>query len=88
VDAPLSVMAILSASNMNRVVDIWAMPAGAPPPGVIPNFTDPKTRVWMIDVSAAVCLPLLVFFASSRLYAKAFIVKKRSWDDSMVCHPS
>jgi len=78
----------LFASNMDRVPDIGDMPAGVPPPGVIPNFTDPETRVSRIDVSAAVCLPLIIIFASFRLYAKAFIVKKRTWDDGMLWAPN
>ncbi len=73
---------------MDRVPDIWDMPAGVPPPGLIPNFTNPETRVSRIDVSAAVCLPLIIIFASFRLYAKAFIVKKRTWDDGMLWAPN
>lgn len=72
---------------MDKVPDIWDMPAGVPPPGVIPNFINPESRVSMIDVSAAVCLPLLIIFAGSRLYAKAFVVKRRSWDDGMLWPP-
>jgi len=73
---------------MEKVPGFWDMPFGVPPPGVIPNFTDPETRVSRIDVSAAVCLPLIIIFASTRLYAKAIIVKRRSWDDGMLCHRS
>ncbi|KAL6713085.1 hypothetical protein ACLMJK_009206 [Lecanora helva] len=66
---------------MENTPAIWNMPAGIPPPGVIPNFENPVTRVSMINISAAVCLPLIIIFASFRLYARAFIVRRKSWDD-------
>ena len=64
---------------------IWASiqddPVVAPPPGVVPNLTNPASRASEIYVAAGVCLPLIVSFAAMRLYAKVAILKKWTWDD-------
>ena len=70
---------------------IWASlqdkPVIAPPPGVLPNLTNPISRASEIYVAASVCLPLIVLFAATRFYAKVAILKKWTWDDG-TCHPS
>ncbi|CAL8583259.1 hypothetical protein XPA_008888 [Xanthoria parietina] len=44
------------------------MPLATPPPGVTPNFDHPESNSWHVNVTAAICIPLIVIFSSLRLY--------------------
>lgn len=57
------------------------LPAGDPPPGIQPNFSDPPTLVpALLGVPAAfLVLAVLCFFV--RIYTKVFISKRWGWDD-------
>lgn len=58
-----------------------SQPLSPPPLGVIPNLDNPASRAYQIYIAAGICLPLITVFASLRLYAKVFILKKWTWDD-------
>ncbi|KAJ6079806.1 hypothetical protein N7467_009559 [Penicillium canescens] len=49
-------------------------PAAPPPPGVIPDFSNPSggIHLWLI-VTPCICLPIVACFVITRLYAKLFI---------------
>ena len=57
------------------------IPAGQPPPGIVPNFADPPT---LVPVVLGVCIAFmtLAFFCFSiRIYTKLVIAKKWNWAD-------
>ncbi|KAF2269661.1 hypothetical protein CC78DRAFT_236831 [Lojkania enalia] len=56
-------------------------PFRSPPPGVLPNFANPPFMGLPVIVTASICLPLVLFFASLRIYAKWLILKKWKLDD-------
>ena len=59
-------------------------PAAEPPPGVIPNFAHPENRGPILVTVGGLMLSLMVIFLVNRLYTKARIVQKYSWDDLTV----
>lgn len=66
--------AISGASN----IDLLPL---QPPPGIVPNFVNPPDRTFQLYVVAGVCLPLILLFASLRLYAKLWLIQSRTKDD-------
>jgi hypothetical protein len=56
-------------------------PLSPPPAGVRPNFTDPVSRAPAVYISAAICIPLILFFATLRFYAKLTFMKGKVWND-------
>jgi hypothetical protein len=52
-----------------------------PPPRVTPNFTNPVSRVHLVYISTGICIPLVLFFATLRFYAKLKIMKAKVWSD-------
>ncbi|KAI4283134.1 MAG: hypothetical protein L6R38_002398 [Xanthoria sp. 2 TBL-2021] len=57
------------------------MPLAAPPPRVTPNFDHPASNAWHVDVTAAVCIPLIVLFSSLRLYTQYRLYPSRTIAD-------
>lgn len=51
-------------------LDLSQIPAVPPPPGVVPNFTDPPSQAHIPQIVVYVTLPLMVFFLSLRLYTR------------------
>ncbi|KAK8108382.1 hypothetical protein PG984_014183 [Apiospora sp. TS-2023a] len=51
-------------------------PIQAPPPGVTPNFVNPDSTLYQVYVTAAVCIPLMLVFASFRWGCKVFVKQK------------
>lgn len=60
------------------------LPALAPPPGVIPNFTNPENRGPTLVIVGAILLGLVVIAMANRAYTKLRIIRKASWDDLTV----
>jgi hypothetical protein len=63
------------------------MPARAPPQGVVSNFENPPSRAALQIWSTSVCMALALLFFFNRLYIKARLMKKWSWDDCMLILP-
>jgi hypothetical protein len=57
------------------------LPALSPPDSVVPNFEDPPDKGSGLYVTAGVFYALMILFFVKRIYTKAVIVKKASWDD-------
>lgn len=57
------------------------LPALPPPPGVIPNLTDPDDVGPTLIIVGAVLLAVMVLALANRAYTKLCIVQKVSWDD-------
>lgn len=67
------------------------IPFEAPPPGVVPNFEHPSTRVPVILGVSIAFLVIATLCLSIRIYTKLYIAKKWIWDDSKtssICHPN
>ena len=73
-----------SFQDMGNSISLSNLPVIPPPPGVVPNFTDPVSRAFMINIVSAVCLPLFVIFAGFRLYARTMIIRSQSWADGTI----
>ena len=58
-----------------------SFPAATPPPGVIPNFTNPYSQANVLIIVGSVFVGLMVMFGIARLYVKAFVIRKATWDD-------
>ena len=63
------------------VLQLPALPA---PPGVIPNFANPKNIGPRLIVSGAILLTFVTIALASRAYTKFYIVRKVSLDDFTV----
>ncbi|KAL8713518.1 MAG: hypothetical protein Q9220_002380 [cf. Caloplaca sp. 1 TL-2023] len=62
-------------------VKIKNLPVLPPPPGVTPDFAHPTSRAYELHVVAGICIPIIVFFAAVRFYAKFSILRRWTWDD-------
>ena len=56
-------------------------PAGKPPPGVIPNFTNPPSNGHILIEVGSVLVALMLVFVGVRMYTKLKIVGKTTPDD-------
>jgi hypothetical protein len=64
------------------MAELWSnIPAMPPPPGVTPNFVDPRNRTNVYIVVYTTFTSLVVLFVSLRLYAKIWITRSIGWDD-------
>lgn len=52
-----------------------------PPPGVIPNFTNPDSMAWRLIVASVLCPVFAILLCLLRLYTARFIVRKIYRDD-------
>ncbi|KAL8669162.1 MAG: hypothetical protein Q9168_006236 [Polycauliona sp. 1 TL-2023] len=57
------------------------MPLAPPPLGVTPNFDHPAGNAWHVNVTAAICIPLIVLFSSLRLYTQQRFYPSRTIAD-------
>lgn len=57
------------------------MPVSPPPPGVTANLDDPDSNSFRVNVAAGICIPLIIFLASLRLYVKLKISRSHTWAD-------
>ncbi|KUJ24524.1 uncharacterized protein LY89DRAFT_745434 [Mollisia scopiformis] len=62
-------------------IDFWNIPAGRPPPGVVPNFVDPQTIRPVLTIGIYVLLPLMLSFVVARIYTRAFVTRMFGVDD-------
>lgn len=70
--------------TMNSTADIVA--AWPPPPGVIPNFTNPDSIAYQLIIVAAICPAVALVFLGLRLYTKLRILKQLLLDDCKSVH--
>ncbi|KAF4621901.1 hypothetical protein G7Y89_g14444 [Cudoniella acicularis] len=56
-------------------------PAGIPPPGVIPNFTNPPSKGEALVVLDGVFVSLMLVAVLIRIYVRVRLVKTWGWDD-------
>jgi hypothetical protein len=63
---------------MNSNPIVGAVP---PPPGIVPNFTNPESAAYRLIVGTIVCPAITLVFLLLRLYTKRYILKKLLLDD-------
>ena len=63
---------------------ILRLPALAPPPGVTPDFTNPKNIGPRLVILGAILLTFVIIALANRAYTKLYIVRKVSLDDFTV----
>ena len=56
-------------------------PAGAPPPGVIPDFDHPQSRAFEGHIGMGMCMGITLVFVTLRFYAKLAVNHMCGWDD-------
>ncbi|KAF1998244.1 hypothetical protein P154DRAFT_604186 [Amniculicola lignicola CBS 123094] len=64
-----------------QMMQMMAMPMAPPPPGIVPNFTNPDSRV---DLAIGLCstiVGIMVFFVALRMYIKGFVTKAIGLED-------
>lgn len=62
--------------------DLWATPAGQPPPGVESNLINPETNKNIVHITLSILLILATVFLALRLYVQLYVVKHGlGWDD-------
>ena len=59
-------------------------PAAVPPTGVTPNFAHPESRGSRLVIVGGLMVALMTLFLASRVYTKAKIIRRFSWDDLTV----
>ncbi|KAK8072835.1 hypothetical protein PG996_006183, partial [Apiospora saccharicola] len=60
------------------------LPAGRPPPGVIPNFVDPESKAHTLLTLEYVFLSLALVAVIVRLYVRTRLVRVWGWDDRSI----
>ncbi len=63
------------------IMDFSNIPAAAPPPGMVSNFSDPKTLSTSLIVLNAIFLSIMLIVVGARLYSRAFLSRAIGWDD-------
>ena len=71
-------------ASLKDIPNVEELPLQPPPGSIVPNFAHPEDRAYQVYTAAAVCLPIILVFASLRLYAKVFLIRSRTRDD---CKP-
>jgi len=66
---------------------LYNMPAGVPPPGVIPNFIDPPSLKGELLIINVVFTTLMMIFVTVRLISRGFISKQIGIDDCKASRP-
>ena len=57
------------------------IPAGAPPPGVIPNFVNPYSTAQSGKIENVVCIVLTTTIVWAKMYTKLHIMRQSGWED-------
>ena len=79
----LEVMA--RTAQHESVPSLDEIPAAPPPPGVIPNFINPKNQESAMNATLIICLSIATVCVWLRVYTKLMISKSHGYDD---CEPS
>ena len=56
-------------------------PLSTPPPAVTPNFVNPDSIAWEVNLTAGICFTLILLFTAVRFYAKVFLTRAYTLDD-------
>ena len=56
-------------------------PAGTPPLGVTPNFSNPDTRGPVMIIVGSIMVAFMLMMATLRYYTKICVIGRTTWDD-------
>lgn len=62
-------------------LDLSQIPAGTPPPGVIPNFVNPDTKANAVTAVSVVMMTITALMVSARLWSNFSSMRKFYVDD-------
>lgn len=62
-------------------VDYANLPAGSPPPGILPDFEHGETREVEAYIGMGICIGIAFIFMVLRFYVKLCITRLWGWDD-------
>jgi hypothetical protein len=62
-------------------VELAQIPAGIPPPGVVPNLIDPPTVGFRIIAAGSILMAIMLIVVAMRFYVVLRIKKKMGADD-------
>lgn len=71
-------------NNLPSSMDLSQIPAGRPPPGVVPNFKNPESLADSVIIVNSIFLALMLVFLTIRIYTKQFIAHGLGWDDCKI----
>ena len=71
----------MSLDGLANIPGFENFPLQPAPPGVTPNFINPVSNAYQVDIVSTVCLVLIFVFAGIRFYVKAVFLKTRTRDD-------
>ena len=67
-------------------MDLSQIPAGHPPPGLKPNFTNPSPLQTPVIILSTIFLSLATMMVILRVYTRRFLSKLLSWSDGRKRH--
>ncbi|MCJ1401458.1 hypothetical protein MMC11_004671 [Xylographa trunciseda] len=74
-------VALLSSLTPEELNALSGVPALTPPPGVESNFVNPQNQSLSFLLVTSFLFGVMAVFFVNRIYTKALIVRKYSWDD-------
>ncbi|MCJ1285460.1 hypothetical protein MMC26_004800 [Xylographa opegraphella] len=73
--------AFVSSLTPEELNALSSVPALAPPPGVESQFVDPQNQTLSFLLVTSILFGVMTIFFVNRIYTKAFIIRKYTWDD-------
>lgn len=64
-----------------NIPNLSLIPALVPPPGIIPNFSDPYSLGPFFYVIGGILFAIMLLLVAVRAYMKFYILRKPFWDD-------
>ncbi|KAL8806544.1 MAG: hypothetical protein Q9223_004598 [Gallowayella weberi] len=74
-------MTTATAWTPEQVHDLLSTPAGSPPPGVLPNFQNPRNLDGAVIVAIVLCITISGLATLMRVCTKAFIIRSFAYED-------
>ncbi|KAL9584409.1 MAG: hypothetical protein Q9212_002145 [Teloschistes hypoglaucus] len=71
----------MSSASLASSAHLPSTPIRAPPPGVTANFDHPESNAYRAYIAAGACIPVIVLFASLRIYSNLYVHRSRTWSD-------
>ncbi len=62
------------------------LPAGTPPPGVVPDLDNPPSRALDLYIGMGICISVTAVLLALRMYAKFIVTHSPGWDDRETRH--
>ena len=79
--SPLASNITTVSIEMNSLQDLYDTPGLAPPPGVLPNFSNPVSRADSMRIVSSVSMAVAIGFVILRVYSRLWITRTFGKDD-------